>query len=88
MLPDRRKFLGSALALLAATQAANVQGARRVQVALLGDSVFDNAAYVKPNTDVPTRRRRRLGDGDVVRLAKVLYPCSSNDLSRELINNP
>ncbi len=70
MLPDRRKFLGSALALLAATQAANAQGARRVQVALLGDSVFDNAAYVKPNTDVPTLLRRRLGDGDVVRLAK------------------
>ncbi len=70
MPASRREFLGAALALLAAARTNEAQAARRWQVALLGDSVFDNAAYVRPNADVPTLLRRRLGDGEVVRLAR------------------
>lgn len=70
MRANRRRFLGTALALLAATRTSEAQQARRMQLALLGDSVFDNAAYVKPNADVPTLLRRRLREGEVVLLAK------------------
>lgn len=70
MRANRRRFLGTAVALLAATRTSEAQPARRMQIALLGDSVFDNAAYVKPNADVPTLLRRRLREGEVVLLAK------------------
>lgn len=72
MPANRREFLGAALALLTAAHAsqAPAQAARRMQVALLGDSVFDNASYVKPNADVPSLLRRRLTDGEVALLAK------------------
>jgi lysophospholipase L1-like esterase len=70
MSANRREFLAATLAVLATLRAPSVQGAARMQVALLGDSVFDNAAYVKPNADVPTLLRRRLAQGAVVRLAR------------------
>ncbi len=68
MPANRREFLGAALALMAATRATQAQSARRM--ALLGDSVFDNASYVKPRTDVPTLLRQGLPDAGVILLAK------------------
>ncbi len=70
MPASRRSFLGAVIALLAGARTSPAQSGRRIQVALLGDSVFDNAAYVRPSFDVPTLLRRRLGDAEVVHRAK------------------
>lgn len=63
MQTSRRKFIAGVAALAAAGAAWPATQSRR-HFALLGDSVFDNAAYVDPGAEVVAQLRRRLPSGE------------------------
>ncbi len=59
----RRQFIAASVALAAASRAWSASESRRHFV-LLGDSVFDNAAYVDAGAEVISQLRRRLPAGE------------------------
>lgn len=59
----RRQFIAASFALAAVGRAWPAAGSRR-HFALLGDSVFDNAAYVDAGAEVIAQLRRRLSSGE------------------------
>jgi lysophospholipase L1-like esterase len=71
--PDRRSLLAS-MALLAgagALPARAAQGSKMMHVVLLGDSIFDNKAYVAPGPDVIVQVREALPSGSSATLTAV-----------------
>jgi len=69
--PNRRTLLAS-MALMASTAAWPAraeEGAGMKHVVLLGDSIFDNKAYVGDGPDVITQVREALPDGWTATLA-------------------
>jgi hypothetical protein len=73
--PNRRKVLGGALAAAAAmplvARAATASQAERQHVVLIGDSIFDNGAYVGKGPDVIEQLRERLPAGSEATLVAV-----------------
>jgi hypothetical protein len=68
--PDRRTQLaGMALLATAKTLPARAEGGAMKQVVLLGDSIFDNKAYVGSGPDVITQLRDDLPSGWTATLA-------------------
>jgi hypothetical protein len=74
-LANRRTFLGGALVTAAMSLALRAttakQLASRQHIVLLGDSIFDNHAYVPDGTDVVHQLRNRLPPGTLATLAAV-----------------
>jgi lysophospholipase L1-like esterase len=73
--PNRRHVLGGALAAAAVVpvvaRAASTKQAERQHVVLVGDSIFDNGAYVGNGPDVVKQLRERLPNGSQATLVAV-----------------